>query len=116
MPIHIRADGEVVVLSNFGRLMDDPKHFDARRDVEEMLDQGFMKFILELRGVGTMGASGFGLLMTITRLIRKQGGEVVLASPSRGMEKLLDEMQMDDYWEVCEGIDEAKDYLDRMPS
>ena len=59
-----------------------------------------------------MGSSGFGLLMTITRLVRKHGGEVVLMSPSRVMEKLLDEMRMDHYWEVCKDIDEAKRYLD----
>ena len=115
MAIQIRADGDLVVLSSFGRLMDDPRHFDASRDVEEMLDQGFRKFVLELRGVGTMGASGFGLLMTITRLIRKRGGEVVLTNPSRGMETLIEEMRMDDYWEVCAGIGEAKEYLGRKP-
>ena len=40
MPIQNRADGDIVVLSNFGRLMDDPRHFDASRDVGEMIDKG----------------------------------------------------------------------------
>ncbi len=112
MPIQNRTDGDIVVLSNFGRLMDDPRHFDASRDVGEMIEKGFRKFVLELRGVNVLGSSGFGLLMTITRLIRKHDGEVVLMSPSRVMEKLLDEMRMDHYWEVCKDIDEAKSYLD----
>jgi anti-sigma B factor antagonist len=107
MPIHIRVEGDVVVLSNFGRLMDDPRHFDAPRDVKEMLDQGFKRFVIELRGVGDMGSSGLGLLMTITRTIRQHGGEVVLAAPSRGMRNVLEEMQMEEFWDVYPNVEEA---------
>ena len=58
-----------------------------------------------------MGASGMGLLVTITRLVRQRGREAVLARPSRGMVKLLDDMKLDDYWETFEDVDEAKTYL-----
>jgi anti-anti-sigma factor len=113
MPINIRVDGDAVILSNFGRLMNDPRHFDAGQDVGAMVDQGYRKFVLELRGIGEMGASGLGLLMTITRRVRLHGGDVVLASPSRSMRKMIDTMQMDDYWEIFDGVEEATKALDR---
>jgi anti-sigma B factor antagonist len=108
MSVHIRVDGDYVILSNFGRLMNDPKHFDASRDVDEMLAKGYRKFVLELRGVGTLGDSGLGLLMTITRLVRQYGGDVALAAPSSGMEKLLNDMQMESYWDVFTDVEKAK--------
>lgn len=113
MAVNIRFDGDVAILSNLGRLMDDPRHFDASRDVAELLDQGRRKFVIELRGVGAMGDSGLGLLLTITRLIRRRGGEAVLAGPSRGMEQRIEEMQLDSYWQIFEDVDQARAGLDR---
>jgi anti-anti-sigma factor len=116
MPVHIRVDGDLVILSNFGRLMNDPRHFDASQDVKAMLDQGFRKFAIELRGVVELGPSGVGLLVTITRLVRQYGGEAVLVSPSRSMEKIIDELQLDAFWEILGTVAEAKATLDRGSS
>ena len=40
MAVNIRLDGDIAILSNFARLMNDPRYVDASRDVQEMLDQG----------------------------------------------------------------------------
>src|SRR5436190_632837 len=104
MPINIRLDDDVAVLSNFGRLLNDPRHFDASRDVREMLDQGCRKFVLELGGIREMGPTAIGLLTTLTRLIRQHGGEAALAHPSRDTEKYINMMQMDAYWDIFESV------------
>ena len=108
MAINVRIAGDgVVVLSGFGRLMNDPRHFDASRDVHELVDQGYRRFVAELRGVGTLGPSGIGLLMTLTRLVRQHDGDLVLAGVSRAMERRLDELRMDSYWEAFDDVDSA---------
>lgn len=107
MPVHIRIEGDAAVLSNFGRLMNDPAHFDASKDARELLEEGYRKFVLELAGVNEIGDSGIGLLMTITRQVRQSGGDVVLAKVSRSMERVIEEMRMDDYWEVFPTVDDA---------
>lgn len=116
MAVHIRVENDIVIVSNFGRLMDDPRHFDAVKDVGEMLDQGFRKFALELKGVNEMGDSGMGLLITITREIRKASAEVVLISPSRSMQRILADMQLDDFWDVVPNAEAATQYFTRTPS
>src|SRR5262245_7378161 len=83
MPLNIRNDGDVVVLSNFARLMNDPRYVDAGRDVRDLLDQGRRHFILDLGGVRETGSSFLGVLMTLTRQIRQHRGEAVLACLSR---------------------------------
>ena len=113
MAMNIRVDGNVAILSNFARLMNDPRYVDAARDVREMLDQGIRNYVIELAGVKETGSSFLGVLMTITREIRGAGGEAVLAHPSRDVEKLLAMMQMDDYWDVFGTVDEAKGFFQR---
>ncbi len=111
MAMNIRLDGSVAILSNFARLMNDPRYVDAARDVRELLDQGIRNFVIELAGVKETGSSFLGVLMTITREIRSARGEAVLAHPSRDVEKYLAMMQMDDYWDVFGTVDEAKGFF-----
>src|SRR5271157_2091199 len=108
MAMNIRVDGRVAILSNFARLMNDPRYVDAARDVREMLDQGIRNYVIELAGVKETGCSFLGVLMTITRRIRSVGGEAVLAHPSRDVEKYLAMMQMDDYWDVFATVDRRR--------
>ncbi len=114
MPVHVRMDRDAAILSNIGQLMNDPRHFDAVHDVETLLDEGYRKFVIELRGASDLGDSALGLLMTMTRSVRKRGGELVLACPSRSIEKRLDEMRLDAYWEIVDTVSEAQARLDQM--
>ena len=111
MPLNVRVIDDVVVLSNFGRLMNDPRHFDATRDVQNLTDQGYRKYVLELRGVGALGASGVGLLVTLTRLVRKVDGEAVLAAVHPAMEKRLDELRLDSFWDIYPSVETATEAL-----
>jgi anti-anti-sigma regulatory factor len=116
MPLNIRFDGDVVVLSNFARLMNDPRYVDASRDLGDLLDRGSRRFVIDLTGVRETGASFLGLLMTLTRRIRQRSGEAVLAHPSREMEAfLLDEMQMEEYWDILPSVQEAVDFYRDRP-
>jgi anti-anti-sigma factor len=111
MALHIRIDGEIAILSNFARLMNDPRYVDAAREVHELLDQGIQNFVIELSGLRETGASFLGVLMTITRQIRQRSGEVVLAHCSKEVEKYIAMMQMDDFWDVFSSVDEATGFL-----
>ena len=55
MPLNVQVDGDIVVLSNFARLMNDPKYVDASRDTRDMIGQGFRKFVLDLGAVRETG-------------------------------------------------------------
>jgi anti-sigma B factor antagonist len=115
MALNIRFDGNIAILSNFARLMNDPRYVDAARDVQDLLDQGYKNYIIELAGVRETGPSFLGVLMTISREIRNQGGEAVLAHPSRDVEKYLVMMQMDEYWDIFGTVEEAEEFFDRRP-
>lgn len=114
MALNVRFEGDVAVLSNFGRLLNDPRHVDAGRDVDELLDEGHRKFVLDLTSLREAGDTALGLLMTITRRIRQAGGEAVLACVRRETARYLDDMRMDAYWEILDTLEDARKYLDRQ--
>jgi anti-anti-sigma factor len=116
MGLNMRIEGQVAILSNFSRLMNDPRYVDAARDVQAMLDQGLRNYIIELAGVREIGDSFLGVLMTITREIRRDRGEVVLAHCSREVENCIAMMQLDDYWDIFATVDEAKRFFHRAGS
>ncbi len=60
MPLNIRTEGDLAILSHFGQLLNDPKHFDPSRDLQELLEQGYRNVVLDLRGVREMGRPAWG--------------------------------------------------------
>jgi anti-sigma B factor antagonist len=115
MAVTVRIEGDVVILGNFARLMNDPRYVDAARDVKDLLDQGFRQFVIELAEVRETGSSFLGVLMTITREIRQEGGEAVLAHLSREVEKYIDMMQMDDHWDIFKTVQESVEFFESRP-
>jgi anti-anti-sigma factor len=115
MPLNILIEGDVVVLSNFSRLMNDPRYVDASTDIQDVLEQGLQKFVLDLGNVRETGSSFLGLLMTVTRRIQRRGGEVVLAHLSRETEDLLTTMHMDGFWDVFPTVKEAIESFRQEP-
>jgi anti-sigma B factor antagonist len=116
MALQTRIDGDLVILSNFAQLMNDPRHFDATRDVQELLDQGHRKFVIDLRGVRELGSSALGLVTTLTRRIRQQGGEAVLANLTPTMNRQIDAFGLDIFWEVFESFEEARAFFETAES
>jgi anti-sigma B factor antagonist len=108
MVLNVSLEGDVAILSNFGGLLNDPRHFDAGRDIRELLDQGIRKFVLEMANIREIGDTALGLLMTLTRQIQRAKGEIVLAKPGKGVVEFLTEMQMEDDWDIFGTIEEAK--------
>ena len=111
MAIQVRFAGKVAVLSGVARLMNDPRHFDASRDVGGLLEQSYLRFVLDLGNVRETGPTVLGLLTTLTRKIRQSDGEAVLANVSPPMEKFLDEMRMDAYWDVFDDVESAVEFM-----
>lgn len=108
MSLQIRIEEGVAILSSVGGLMNDPRYVDASRDVKGLLDEGIKAFVIEMRGVHEAGGPLLGLLMTMTREIRRRGGEVALANVGKGMQAYLAGMMMEEFWDTYRGVDEAK--------
>lgn len=113
MVLSIRHDGDVTILGNFGRFMNNPRYVDAAREVDELLDLGERCFIMEMSGVRETGGGFLGVLMTMTREIRKAGGEVVMARVGGPVSAYLAEMHLDEHWDIFPTVDAARRFFQR---
>jgi ABC-type transporter Mla MlaB component len=86
-------DGDVLIFSNLGHLMNDPRYASAGGEVDAWLDQGVRKVVIELSDVHETGHAFLGLLVGLTRRIRQGRGDVVLARVSRAVRGLLQQME-----------------------
>ncbi|MGE3818020.1 MAG: STAS domain-containing protein [Isosphaeraceae bacterium] len=111
MPMNVREEGSLIVLSNFGRLMNDPRYVDAARDVGALLDEGHRRFVIDLDSLRDLSDVALGLLTTITRRIRQREAEAVLIHVHRDVLRHLDEMRMDDYWEIFDDYKEIEAFF-----
>ena len=105
--LNLRVEGKVVVASNFARLMNDPRYTSAGSVVRDRLQEGYRNWVFELADARETGAPFLGLLVTLTRTIRGDGGEVVLARVSRALEEALRAMQMEEHWDRFASVEEA---------
>ena len=71
------------------------------------------QLLLERGGVHETGSTVLGLMTTLTRQVRNRKGELVLAHASPSMERFLDSMMMDSYWDVFDDAGSAVAFLNR---
>jgi anti-anti-sigma regulatory factor len=115
MALHVRFANDVAIVDNFAWLMNDPTHASASAEVADLLDQGYRNFIFEMTSVREVGDAFLGLLLTLTRAIRKARGEVVLAHPTREVTNALDRMMLEDYWDTFPRVADAQSFFHRGP-
>lgn len=83
-----RADSESVV-----HLHGDIDLFNApqlRACIDELVDDGEMRVVLDLADLELIDSSGLGALIAGMRRLRSIGGEVILRSPRRSTAQLLE--------------------------
>jgi anti-anti-sigma factor len=114
MPIDYRMDGDIVIIGNVSGVITDVSTFDAARDLDALLDLGHRRLVLELSGVGTLGPTGLGLLMTLVRQIRRRGGEVVFSRVGRSTQRVFEEMQLDAHVDLFRTTPEALGFFRRF--
>jgi len=62
--------------------------FDHR--VEEILQEGATKIVIDLKGLNYISSAGIGALMALTQRLRKKNGDMVLLRPNDKVFKILD--------------------------
>lgn len=113
MALHFRYEGDIAIVDNFAWVMNDPTYPSANKELQGVLDEGYRKFIFELTNVREVGDPFLGLLLTLTRAIRKSRGEVVLAHPTREVSNALGRMMLEDYWDTFPRVSEAESFFRR---
>ena len=82
MSFSIRKQADVVVVDVEGQLIVGNRQ-ELKQKVLDELEKGERKFLIDFSQTGYIDSSGLGVLVSLSKKIREQGGELRLAAPTR---------------------------------
>lgn len=83
MDIDVRGQAEVKVIKLRGRLTLGEPVDRLRSTIEDLLEAGSTRLVLDLEEVAMLDSSGIGLLARSLTLAKQQGGSIKLLNPSK---------------------------------
>ena len=89
MSFSIHRQGEVLVVDVEGQLIVGNRQ-ELKQKVLDELERGERKFLIDFSQTGYIDSSGLGVLVSLSKKIREQGGELRLANLNDDLSLLLD--------------------------
>jgi anti-sigma B factor antagonist len=100
-----------VVLTMEGNLVDKAEAIDIGAEVEEKLNSGVNKFVIDLSKLDYMNSTGLNVILNLMNKSRNQGGEAVVAGATPRIKSLFTVTKLDSVFTMKESRDEALAYL-----
>jgi len=105
--IEIRSLGEVKLIKLSGKISLGATVDRLRENLDELMDNGSTRFLLELADVPMIDSSGIGLLVRYMTAAKQRGGAVKLLNPSKFTVQTLKMIGLLPLFEVFQNQDEA---------
>lgn len=102
-----RLVDDVVILDLTGEMTLDDGDLVFRRKVQELLDGGYRRILLNLAGLTKIDSAGVGMLTAKLKLTHEQHGAMKLVNLTPTMSRLLRMMKILTFFEVFDSEDAA---------
>ena len=106
MSFSIKKQGEICVVDVEGQLIVGNRQ-ELKQKVLEQLENGDRKFVIDFSNTGYIDSSGLGVLVSLSKKIREQGGELRLASLNEDLRTLFELTKLDTLFHIATSRDEA---------
>lgn len=100
-----KQDG-VTVLDVEGQLIVGNRQ-ELKQKVLDELEGGERKFLIDFDRTGYIDSSGLGVLVSLSKKIREQGGELRLANLNEDLRTLFELTKLDTLFQISSSRDEA---------
>ena len=80
-----------------------------KQRVLEQLEGGDRKFVVDFSSTGYIDSSGLGVLVSLSKKIREQGGELRLSSLNEDLRTLFELTKLDTLFRITDTKEEALD-------
>src|SRR3979409_458952 len=99
MSFSIKKNAEVVVVDVEGQLIVGNRQ-ELKQKVLDELEKGEKKFPLDVSQTGYIDSSGLGVLVSLSKKIREQGGELRLANPNDDLQTLFELTKLETHFQT----------------
>ncbi len=107
----ITEEKEIQVLFLSGELIDKNQALELIKKVDELLEFGKNKLIIDLTNLKYMNSSGLNVLIQLLTKARTRGGESVICNVSKKVNELLVITKLNTLFKVAETEEEARKLL-----
>jgi anti-sigma B factor antagonist len=107
MSFNLRKEaGGVVVVTVDGQLIVGNRQ-ELKQMVVDALDGGGRKFVVDFSRTGYIDSSGLGVLVSLSKKIREQGGDLRLAGLNEDLQTLFELTKLDTLFAITRTTQEA---------
>src|SRR3982075_4214322 len=106
MSFSIKKNAEVVVVDVEGQLIVGNRQ-ELKQKVLDELERGEKKFLIDFAKTGYIDSSGLGVLVSLSKKIREQGGELRLAGLNEDLQTLFELTKLDTLFAITKTAEEA---------
>src|SRR5216110_3629816 len=96
----------VLVVGVYGQLIVGNRQ-ELKQKVLDALDGGGKKFVIDFTKPGYIDSSGLGVLVSLSKKIREQGGDLRLAGLNADLQTLLELTKLDTLFSITRTPEEA---------
>jgi anti-sigma B factor antagonist len=101
MTFAIRKNGDVSVVEVEGQLIVGNRQ-ELKQKVLDELEKGDRKFLIDFEKTGYIDSSGLGVLVSLSKKIREQGGELRLANLNDDLKTLFELTKLDTLFQIAD--------------
>ena len=110
MAFNVEKVGEVTVIQVEGQLIVGNRQELKQRVLEE-LETGERNFAIDFENTGYIDSSGLGVLVSLSKKIREQGGELRLAGLNEDLRTLFELTKLDTLFQISDSLEGALEGL-----
>lgn len=81
---------------------------ELKQKVLDSLEGGGRKFVMDFTNTGYIDSSGLGVLVSLSKKIREQGGDLRLAGLNEDLQTLFELTKLDTLFTIAKTPDEAR--------
>ena len=106
MEIRVAEHGKVQVLACEGRM--DAQVSGLLKDrIQEILDKGTTRLVVDMEGLEFLDSSGLGALVSCLRRVKEKKGEIKLAGLRPEVQSIFEITRVSRLFHICESVPDA---------
>lgn len=106
MGFQVSQNDEITLVEVEGQLIVGNRQ-ELKQQVLERLEGGDRKFVIDFANTGYIDSSGLGVLVSLSKKIREQGGELRLSSLNEDLRTLFELTKLDTLFRIADTKTEA---------
>ena len=108
MGFRVLQNGQVTVVEVEGQLIVGNRQ-ELKQQVLDRLEKGDRKFVIDFANTGYIDSSGLGVLVSLSKKIREQGGELRLSSLNEDLRTLFELTKLDTLFRIADTKEKAQE-------